>query len=448
MPSLEQNQTPVPATQSAETNNLSSKNNANNQTKNDKTAKKEYKNSYKPKYSSVNKTPLIIASLALIAAFGSLSLSAILWQQKGKSSVKTNIVATPPQIPTEFKQQISNLETQMQQLRSQIQQQNTQIEDVATKLAQEDLSSQRRLLAQLQGDTQSLDARLERTLGANRDDWRLVEAESLLRLAIIRTQTMQDARSALLLLQTADEILQKQDDSSSFAAREQLAVGIEQLQMAAKFDRTGLYLQLSSLRSSVAKLDKEQAKFVPNLPKESTKAYANWWDEISQNATNWRHWLGKIDNYVRLDFKANPNTSSLIASHNAAQSRLALMLALEQASWAVLNANQEIYNAALQQGQNIMQQGFDLQNPNAKALSERLQELQLAAVAFNAPDLNPALKAVQNYINKRNSLRHEHQAEKTTDLNEQDQNMAAQDEPQITTDEPLSSNMEATDETL
>lgn len=46
-----------------------------------------------------------------------------------------------------------------------------------------ELEDRRRLVIQLQGDQQRLNQRLETVLGASRKDWRLAEAEHLLRLA-------------------------------------------------------------------------------------------------------------------------------------------------------------------------------------------------------------------------------------------------------------------------
>lgn len=64
---------------------------------------------------------------------------------------------------------------------------------------------------------------METVLGASRKDWRLAEAEHLLRLASLRLSALQDINSAQALVQGADEILREQDDPGAFGAREQLA---------------------------------------------------------------------------------------------------------------------------------------------------------------------------------------------------------------------------------
>src|SRR5690606_4319733 len=84
-----------------------------------------------------------------------------------------------------------------------------------------ELDERRRLLAGLQGDQQRLSQRLEGLLDGSRQDWRLDEAEHLLRLATLRLSALQDVTSAEALVLAADEILREQDDPAAFAAREQ-----------------------------------------------------------------------------------------------------------------------------------------------------------------------------------------------------------------------------------
>ena len=78
-------------------------------------------------------------------------------------------------------------------------------QQLAARLAQlpgaDELEERRRLVAQLQGDQQRLNQRLETVLGASRKDWRLAEAEHLLRLASLRLSALQDINSAQALAQ-------------------------------------------------------------------------------------------------------------------------------------------------------------------------------------------------------------------------------------------------------
>lgn len=127
-----------------------------------------------------------------------------------------------------------------------------------------ELEDRRRLVAQLQGDQQRLSQRLETILGASRKDWRLAEAEHLLRLASLRLSALQDIASARELVKGADEILREQSDPGSFAAREQLAKSLATLNSVQQPDRTGLFLKLAAQREQVLQLSAQSPEFTSN----------------------------------------------------------------------------------------------------------------------------------------------------------------------------------------
>lgn len=127
-----------------------------------------------------------------------------------------------------------------------------------------ELEDRRRLVAQLQGDQQRLSQRLETILGASRKDWRLAEAEHLLRLASLRLSALQDIVSARELVKGADEILREQSDPGSFAAREQLAKSLATLNSVQQPDRTGLFLKLTAQREQVLQLSAQSPEFNSN----------------------------------------------------------------------------------------------------------------------------------------------------------------------------------------
>ena len=90
-------------------------------------------------------------------------------------------------------------------------------------------------------------------LGASRE-WRLAEAEHLLRMAMLRLSAMQDVKSAEMLVHEADLILQKQDDPGAYGTRQKLLEGLEALRSLPELDRTGLFLQLGALRGQTGQL--------------------------------------------------------------------------------------------------------------------------------------------------------------------------------------------------
>ncbi len=292
---------------------------------------------------------------------------------------------------------------QLQAVRGQAEVLAQRTQDLDARLQQlppaAELEDRRRLLAQLQGDQQLLNQRLETVLGASRQDWRLAEAEHLLRLASLRLSALQDINSATALVQGADEILRDQDDPAAFAAREQLAKSLEALRTTNDPDRTGLFLQLGALREQVAQLSalnpafESQGGVLGDLVAEGDGA--SWWAE----------WLETLSQYFRLDFDADRNIRPLLAGQSLTQVRLALSLALEQAQWAALHGQSQVYRQALQQAHDVLAGNFNQDNPDSRALRARIAELIDRPIEVATPDLSGTLTAVQAYLQHKQSAR-------------------------------------------
>ncbi|MEZ3186220.1 uroporphyrinogen-III C-methyltransferase [Pseudomonas sp. LM13] len=253
-----------------------------------------------------------------------------------------------------------------------------------------ELEERRRLLATLQSDQQRLSGRVEQVLGASREEWRLAEAEHLLRMAMLQLSAMQDVKSAEMLVHEADLILQKQDDPAAYSTRQKLLEGLEGLRSLPELDRTGLFLQLGALRGQTAQLSALAPEFVNGEAQ----------PESAQDS-RWQRWLNELTRYVRVDFDAGADVKPLLAGQTLGQVRLALSLAIEQAQWAVLNGNAEVYRQSLEQASSVLKDHFSEDNGQARGLRKRLEELSQREVEVTLPDLAPALEALQAYVQKR-----------------------------------------------
>nr|WP_272891654.1 uroporphyrinogen-III C-methyltransferase [Stutzerimonas stutzeri] len=256
----------------------------------------------------------------------------------------------------------------------------------------EQLEERRRLLAELQSDQQRLSGRVEQVLGASREQWRLAEAEHLLRMAMLRLSAMEDVNSAESLIAEADLILRKQDDPGAYGTRQKLLEGLEALRSLPELDRTGLFLQLGALRGQANQLSGLAPEF-ENGPGQSE----------GQGESRWKHWLNELTRYVRIDFNAGTDVKPLLAGQSLAQVRLALSLAIEQAQWAVLNSNEEVYRQSLEQAARLIKDHFSEENGQSRGLRDRIEQLADQQVSVTLPDLAPALDAMQTYVQKRES---------------------------------------------
>ncbi len=258
------------------------------------------------------------------------------------------------------------------------------------------LQQGRELLANVQAEQQLLAQRLETVLGASRQDWRLAEAEHLLRMASLRLSALHDTNSARFLLQAADQILMEQDDPAAFAAREQLAKSISALQSSGTLDRTGLFVRLGALHQQASALTHLAPEFVQGQGQQAQVASGD-------GAGRWAQWWEQITRYVRIDFNASEQVQPLLAGQSLTQVRLALGLALEQAQWAALNGATEVYQQALKQALGILDAHFSAKDPSVSGLRAQISELQEQKVSQQLPDLNAALITLQAYINTRST---------------------------------------------
>lgn len=258
-----------------------------------------------------------------------------------------------------------------------------------------ELEDRRRLVAQLQGDQQRLSQRLETVLGASRKDWRLAEAEHLLRLASLRLSALQDIASARALVEGADQILREQSDPAAFAAREQLARSLAALNSIEQPDRTGLFLKLAALREQVVQLN----VLAPEFKTEGESLLGLTAD--GDGASRWSQWWEQISRYFRIDFDADKNIKPLLAGQALSQVRLALSLALEQAQWAALNGEAKVYSQALDEARGVLLANFNRDNEQGRLMLDQLNALVKEPVTVVTPQLTDSLTAVQAYIERR-----------------------------------------------
>ncbi|QVL18790.1 uroporphyrinogen-III C-methyltransferase [Pseudomonas qingdaonensis] len=258
-----------------------------------------------------------------------------------------------------------------------------------------ELEERRRLVAQLQGDQQRLSQRLETVLGASRKDWRLAEAEHLLRLASLRLSALQDITSARALVEGADQILREQSDPASFAAREQLARSLATLNSVKQPDRTGLFLKLAALREQVVQL----TAMAPEFEEGGEPLFGLAAD--GDGASRWSQWWAQLSRYFRIDFNADKNVKPLLAGQALNQVRLALSLTLEQAQWAALNGEPKVYAQALDEARSVLLANFNHDNEQSQSMLEQLNAVANEPVSVVTPDLADSLGAVQAYLERR-----------------------------------------------
>jgi uroporphyrin-III C-methyltransferase len=321
-----------------------------------------------------------LSGLALLIALAALGLSG--WQY-----YQTQLAAPAEQEKTqlaEVTERQNAAQSRMQNLEQQLQQ----------RAEAEEVQQLQRLAADLQRSQQALGQRLEALQGEAQADWKLAEAEYMLRLAGLRLLAAQDVRSAKELLRAADEILRDQPDSGVFAVREQLAQALAELETLPEIDRPGIYLRLAALHDQVNRI---VALPVPVFDPDEITVEEEYEDRMARR-TRAERVLMRLERYVRVDFQRGKVVAPLLDEAEMQRIRRTLQLTLEQAQWAALRGESQVYSASLARADAMLQQFFELDNPQVRSLQGQLALLAELQVAQQTPDLAPLQRSLAAYI--------------------------------------------------
>lgn len=329
-----------------------------------------------------------VSWLALLIAAAALGLSGWQWQQAQQQQQAQREL---------LEQQVS----QLSGARAQLDQRLSGVPQGS------DWQAAQSLIAEMQRGQQALADRLKVLQGDGRDEWKLAEAQYLLRLASLRLLAVQDVAAARELLETVDGILKSMPDSGLYGVREQLANYQAELESLPELDRAGVFLRLGALRDQAETL---AALPVPEFDPDEVSTEEEYADRL-QRRDRWDRVLMRLERYVRVDFQRGKVITPLLDDAELQRVRRTLQLTLEQAQWAALRGEDEVYQASLTQAEKLLAQYFELENPKVQAMQAQLQTLHERAVALSPPDLAPLQQSLANYLQSRGTPQGEEPAD-------------------------------------
>lgn len=194
--------------------------------------------------------PLILAGLALLAVSAAMLFGYRYWVDMKQRLEQLDLALV------EANQQQNQFAERLQQSRHSIEQHQQLIAAQQQQLAQQEERVKQAKEASKQQDTQlyrSL-AEIQTRLGGREGQWRVAEAEYLIRVANHRLTLMGDVATSLEALKSADERLSASGDPAWSVVREQLAREMTQLKAVAVVDQAGISSELSALSDQVEHL--------------------------------------------------------------------------------------------------------------------------------------------------------------------------------------------------
>jgi uroporphyrin-III C-methyltransferase len=224
-------------------------------------------------------------------------------------------------------------------------------------------------------------------------DWLLLKARYYLELAQINAHWSNEQQATIALLQQADNLLLSIPDEHLYAVRQAIAKEIAQFKALPKIDLTGLLSQLDAAQSAISDLPVTQP-FKPTLAnneKSSEKKPLSAWQEKLHESMNV---LAKLVVVRRNDQTIQPALSPLQQS----LLREGLRLHLQQAEWAILQANPGVYQLSLTRAINEIKRSFDINAPATQALITQLQDLQQQKLSTTKPVIDESLNLLNQWI--------------------------------------------------
>jgi uroporphyrin-3 C-methyltransferase len=241
-------------------------------------------------------------------------------------------------------------------------------------------------------------------------DWRLAEAEYLLRLANQRILMENRAEGALALLRSTDTILKELDDVSLYPLRQSLASDISKLESVPNLDLEGTYLRVAALierSKDLPTLTLEQQRQLPELIDNVITEQVD--TETQQSITSgFAKAISKLESLIVIQRHDQP-VEPILSPDQGHYLRQNIQMLLEQAQLALLRQQQSVFTTSLSRAQSLLMQYFDRDNYTTSVLIQSLAELTTLNVSPTIPDISGSLKALQQHQKEMANLRREAQ---------------------------------------
>lgn len=282
---------------------------------------------------------------------------------------------------------IENLLLKQSALEQQLHTLNTQSQQHTLERGEQNslLNQSKKELAAMKGQLAFMQQTLNQIPGARLDDWKLAETEYLLRLANQRVYLQQELSAAHGLFDAANQVLADLDDPALLVVREQIAKEMLLLGQHSQLDRQGIYTQLQAIKQLIH--DGIQ-------PPQAFKQAQNDNKAPIEEQNLWQQILSLVSVRQRDQAFNAPltNTQYQLLEHN-------LNLMLEQAQWAVLKADNSLYQNSLKHAQAWITE--NLRHGKAETLAQQIAELASINVELTTPDVSQSLRVLRQIIQDR-----------------------------------------------
>ncbi|MEJ2425024.1 MAG: uroporphyrinogen-III C-methyltransferase [Candidatus Thiodiazotropha sp.] len=337
--------------------------------------------------------PLVLASLALLIVFGALFLGYRYWVD-----LKANLSNLDQSLSQAIQQQ-TQLAQKLQQARENFDRQKQEIATQRDELKQQAERIREEKEASKQQSTQLYRSMsdLQTRLGASEGQWRVAEAEYLIRVANHRLNLMGDPVTAREALKSADERLSATADPAWNGVREVLAREMTQLKAVPNVDTAGISAELTALSEQVDQLPLLEDGVVRLASAEEEPVESSETGEADSQNDLMRilddFWQG-FKSMMVVRHHDHPVTAMLPPEQRYFLLQN-LKLKLETAKAALMGRNPQLYQDNLDAARQWVNDYFQPTDPRVQGYITQLQALAGRDVAPAFPDISGSLRALQ-----------------------------------------------------
>lgn len=329
-----------------------------------------------------SKIPPLLALVALICV-GALGY----WSYTEFQKLRDKQAAASAQLADEIASKNSSMRSQITKLEAEL----ARLDD--------EREAQNLLLERTQTRLSDAIKQVEAGRSTSETDWRLAEAQYLLRLANQRVLMERRPEGALTLLRSADKVIADLDDLSLYSLRQSIAQDIAKLEALPKLDVEGTYLRLAALIEQARELPTlslEQQRQLPELLQEITPAALD--ETLKQDVQSaLGRALSSLENLVVIQ-RHDRAVEPLLSPEQGHYLRQNLQLLLEQAQLALLRQQQTIFTTSIDRTTDLLTRYFDAENSTYQAMSQALGQLKTLQVSPQMPNISGSLETLQQHI--------------------------------------------------
>ncbi|NKB34499.1 MAG: hypothetical protein GKR91_15510 [Pseudomonadales bacterium] len=286
---------------------------------------------------------------------------------------------------------VANQNSLISQLQEQLQAppEPVEIDDTAVREVESALNAE---ISQLQQQLLELQSQQTSAVVQPNLDWKLIEAEFLLRLANQKLQLEADVGSAILLLEDADTTLVESGNNAVFAARQSIANDLSLLRGTEIVDREGIFIRLSNLTNRIDQIDllgSMRENFENRRSTQSTQVDIG--AEPSGFIDSTYDFLSSI--FVWREWEENP--AAMLAPGQESTIKQSLRLMLEQAQYAMASKDTELYLRSLSSSKAWLQRYAVTETAVGLAMLEEINELSSIDISPSLPSLEGSLSSIE-----------------------------------------------------